>query len=148
MLTESFSEIINKITSHLKQKGINLSTGHNDSYSRKAGDGPNIRVELLCFGHESIKNYLPGSPVGNSIYSFNYFIIAEHNSYKEKLHVTELISNYLDKNPFLPFSIEENNFEMSLSPLMVDLEFINNFWIARQVPHAPVLFYQARISAI
>ena len=147
MLTESFSAISQRLTDHLRQQNITLTKTANQPGPEEKNPDMTIRMELLCFGHESIKNYLPGSPAGNSIYSFNFFIIATGASYNEKLLLTEHISTYLDQNPFLPFPIGSEQYEMSLSPLIVDLEFINNFWLAQQQPHAPVLFYQARISA-
>ena len=147
MLTESFSAISQRLTDHLRQNNITLSQTDAQPGPQQNKPAVGIRMELLCFGHESIKNYLPGSPAGNSIYSFNFFIIATGATYSEKLLLTEHISTYLDQNPLLPFPNGTDLYEMSLSALIVVVEFINSFWLAQQQPHAPVLFYQARNSA-
>lgn len=148
MLTEAFHSIGQAIAHSLREQGI-FAREHKLTAKREIfSEDDGIRMELLCFGHEPTQNYLPGNPVASSVDSFNFFFIVRKKHYQESLLLIEKISAYLDNNPFMRFRVADKNYEMSISSLSVEIEFINQFWIAQQQPHGTVLFYKARISSI
>ena len=107
-----------------------------------------ISIELLRFGNDTTnKNYPAATPSQiSSLHNFSFFVAPEHLPYEDQLMVTETICDHFFKRPFIQVNINGKEYEVAMSAMELNLESINEFWIARQRPHSPVLFYQVRIS--
>ena len=147
MLPEIFNIIGENIFVHFEEKKVKLK---NTRILPDLGwKTKHLRLELLRFGHIAMsKNFPLGGLPDKSIYAFTFFIIANIPDYSDCLRFTELICDYFDKKPFLQLKINEQEFEVAVSPLELTIEELNQFWMAQSLPHQPVLFYQARISEI
>lgn len=147
MLPEIFQTIEENIFIHLNEKGIKLR--NTNILSDSAWKSKHLRIELLRFGLQSSrKNFPIGSPSEKSLYAFTFFILADIPDYTDRLHFTELICDHFDQKPFLQVKIQEQEFEVAISALEVSFDDLNQFWMAQNQPHQPVLFYQARISEL
>lgn len=147
MLPEIFNIIGENIFNHFHEKKITLK---NTRMLRDvAWKNKHLRLELLRFGHQpASRNFPHGAIPDKSIYAFTFFIIANIPDYSDCLQFTELICNYFDKKPFLQLKIKEQEFEVGISSLELTIGELNEFWMAQNLPHQPILFYQARISEI
>lgn len=146
MLPEIFDATAENIFVHLEQRKIKLK--NTKILADHAWRSKHLRIELLRFGHALSKNMPINAPLDKSLYAFTFFIIADIPDYSDCLRFTELICDYFDKKPFLQLKIHEREFEVAISPLELSIEELNQFWMAQNQPHHPVLFYQARISEI
>ena|SRR5215210_7636427 len=146
MLPEIFDAIVEDIFIHLDERKIKLR--NTKVLADHAWKNKHLRIELLRFGHALSKNLPLGGSFDKSLYAFTFFIIADIPDYSDCLRFTELICDYFDKKPFLQLKITEQEFEVAVSPLEFAIEELNQFWMAQNQPHRPVLFYQARISEI
>ena len=147
MLPEIFDAIGENIFNHFEERKIKL---RNTKILADAGwRTTHLRIELLRFGNVlNSKNFTVAPPLDNSLYSFTIFIVANIPDYSDCLRFTELICDHFDKKPFLQLKIDEAEFEVAFSALDLSIEELNQFWMAQNQPHQPVLFYQARISEI
>jgi hypothetical protein len=147
MLPEIFNVIGENIFVHFEEKKVKLK--NSKILPDHAWKTKHLRIELLRFGHELSNKNLP-HPLGveKSLYAFTFFIIADISDYHDCLRFTELICDYFDKKPFLQLKINEQEFEIAISTLELTIQDLNQFWVAQNQPHRPVLFYQARISEI
>lgn len=146
MLPEIFSEITEKIFLHLDEKNTlftNTRILPDHAWRKK-----HLRVELLRLGHAVSKNLPIAAALDKSLYAFTFFIIGNIPDYSDSLRFIEIICDYFDKKPFLQLKIDEQEFEVAVSPLELSIEELNQFWMAQNQPHQPILFYQARISEI
>lgn len=146
MLPEIFDAVTENIFTYLEERKIKLKNTKilpDSSWRRK-----HLRIELLRFGHDLSKNLPIGPTLEKSPYAFTFFIIADIPDYSDCLRLTELICDYFDKKPFLPLKINEQEFEVAVSSLELSIAELNQFWMAQNQPHHPILFYQARISEI
>lgn len=149
MLSEIFQNIGKELLEDLQVKGVNIKKSKiTPGPGKKPAKDAQIRMELLRFGSVHNHQNMPNTSPSKSIHSFSFFIIAEHTDYTERLELTELTSDHFDKKPFIQVKIREHEYEIGLSPLELSIEEINQFWMAQQKPHCPILFYQARISEI
>ena len=147
MLPEIFHTIEENIFTHLNEKKVKLKNTR--ILSDSAWKSKHLRIELLRFGvQQSPKNFPIGSLSEKSLYAFTFFIIADIPDYIDRLHFTELICDHFDQKPFLQVKIGEQEFEVGISALEVSFADLNQFWMAQNQPHQPVLFYQARISEL
>jgi hypothetical protein len=146
MLPEIFNEITENIFIHIDEKAIKLR--NTKILADQGWRSKHLRIELLRFGHALSRNLPIAGSLDKSLYAFTFFIIANIPDYSDCLRFTELICDYLDKKPFLQLKINEQEFEVAVSPLELSFEELNQFWMAQNQPHHPVLFYQARISEI
>jgi hypothetical protein len=147
MLPEIFNSLGENIFLHLQDKKVKLK----NTKVLRPGEwqSKHLRIELLRFGFQSnSKTFPPGGPLDKSTYAFTFFIIADIPDYSDCLQLTELICDYFDKKPFLQLKIDEQEFEVAVSSMELNIEELNQFWMAQKQPHRPVLFYQARISEI
>jgi hypothetical protein len=147
MLPEIFNSLGENIFLHLEEKKVQLK--NTKVLPRAEWRTKRLRIELLRFGFQSnSKTFPPGAPLDKSTYAFTFFIIADIPDYSDCLQFTELICDYFDKKPFLQLKIDEQEFEVAVSSMELNIEELNQFWMAQKQPHRPVLFYQARISEI
>lgn len=147
MLPEIFQTIEENIFIHLSEKKVKLK--NTKILSDSAWKSKHLRIELLRFGLQpNVKNFPHGSPSEKSLYAFTFFIVADIPDYIDRLHFTELICEHIDQKPFLQIKIGEKEFEVGISPLELSFGDLNQFWLAQNHPHQPVLFYQARISEL
>lgn len=147
MLPEIFQTIEENIFSYLNQKKVKLR--NTKILSDSAWKSKHLRIELLRFGFQpNLKNFPIGTPSDKSVYAFTFFILADIPDYTDRLHFTEIISEHFDQKPFLQIKIGEQEFEVGISLFEVSFEDLNQFWMAQNQPHQPVLFYQARISEL
>jgi hypothetical protein len=147
MLAETFNIIAENILKHFAAKKAKLkNTVLLPDAEWKA---KYLRLELLRFGNlPGSNNFSHGSIPDKSIYAFTFFVLANIPDYDDCLQFTELICDYFDKKPFLQLTINAQEFEVAVSSLELSIEELNQFWIAQNQPHHPVLFYQVRISEI
>lgn len=150
MLPEIVQKLCTDLQISMQAAGINIKK--NQVFAgpaSKPARGARVRIEVLRFGYEPIlQNFPPGEPGRKAIYSFSFVIIAEQDDYYDRLSIIEAIAQHFDKQPFVQVKINEVEYEMGLSVLETNLDFINQFWLTQQKPHQPVLLYQARISEI
>jgi hypothetical protein len=147
MLSEIFHIIKENIFTHFEEKKVRLKNTR--ILSDAAWKAKHLRLELLRFGNLPASKNLSHGPIPDkSIYAFTFFIIADIPDYRDCLEFTELICDYFDKKPFLQLKLNEREFEVAASSLELNIEELNQFWIAQKQPHQPVLFYQVRISEI
>ena len=147
MLPEIFHAIEENIFNHFEARNIKLR--NTKILSDTAWRARHLRIELLRFGYAVNSKNFPVTPsLDNSAYSFTIFIVANIPDYSDCLRFTELVSDHFDKKPFLQLKIDTQEFEVAFSALDLSIEELNQFWMAQNKPHQPVLFYQARISEI
>ena len=145
MLEEIFEKLSEEITEACKpvSKKMNVGFGINGS-----GRSASVSIELMNFTPDFTGKNLPSAPSAPSTYGFCFYIISRHNDYLKLLRLTELISGHFEQKPFMQCAIGGKEYEMAIAPMEMSIEVINQFWIARQEPHQPVLFYKARVSDI
>lgn len=147
MLPEIFHAIEENIFNHFEERKIKLRNTR--ILSDSAWRTKHLRIELLRFGNVFNSKNFPVSPsLDNSLYAFTIFIVANIPDYSDCLRFTELICDHFDKKPFVQLKLDEQEFEVAFSALDLSIEELNQFWMAQNQPHHPVLFYQARISEI
>lgn len=146
MLPEIFNAIGENIFAHLAEKKITFK--NTKVLKDHAWRTKHLRIELLRLGHDLSKGLPHAVGLDKSLYAFTFFIIADIPDYSDCLSFTELICDYFDKKPFLQLKINEQEFEVAVSSLELTIAELNQFWMAQNQPHHPVLFYQARISEI
>lgn len=149
MLVEIFQEIGQQLLVYVQEHSHLGSRVRYRIGERGRPKSHSLRMDLLGFGFDSQhNNYLPNSPIGKTFYSFTFFVTAETAEYEHRLELIEHACDHFDKRPFIQVRLREREYEVAISPLQVSMEALNDFWIARQSPHQPVLFYQARISEV
>jgi hypothetical protein len=150
MLPEIFEHIREELQTALEprqngKKKLRIEIGPGKRKSEKQF----ISMELLRFGNDTkYKNFPTGPSEISSLYNFSFFIAPQHLAYEDQLLVTETICDHFNKTPFIQVNIGGKEYEVAMSAMELDIEAINEFWIARQRPHGPVLFYQVRISEV
>lgn len=147
MLPEIFDILRENIFKYIDDKKIKLRNTR--IFVDTAWKLKHLRIELLRFGHSaSTKSFPVTPPIDRSMYSFTLFIVANIPDYADCLQFIETVSDHFDKTPFLQLKIKEQEFEVGISSLELTINELNQFWMAQNQPHQPVLFYQARISEI
>ena len=147
MLPEIFQVIEENIFNYIAAQKMKLR--NTKILSDKGWRSKHLRIELLRFGHQpGAKNFPVGLPPEKSMYAFTFLIIASIPDYPDCLQLTEAICDHFDQTPFLQLKIKEREYEVGISALELTIEELNQFWMAQNQPHQPVLFYQARISEI
>ena len=145
MLEEIFEKLAGEVTEASKpvSKKITVGFGNNSS-----GKTATVSIELMNFTPDFATKNFPAPAPAPSVYGFTFYIIPRNSDYLRLLRLTELISGHFDQKPFMQWSIGGKEYEMAISAIDIPLEVLNQFWIARQEPHQPVLFYKARVSDI
>lgn len=147
MLPEIFNILRENVFSNIDDKKLKLK--NTKILSDQAWRTKHLRIELLRFGLlPGMKNFPVSPPIDRSMYSFTLFIIVNVPDYNDCLQFIEFISEHFDKTPFLQLKVNEKEFEIGISSLELTINELNQFWMAQNQPHQPVLFYQARISEI
>lgn len=149
MLVEIFQSLSDEIKSHLenrkpgsKKLRIRIGNGKKDNKTT-------VRIELLRFGVDMQHvNFVQGTLSDKIYYAFTFFITVDGNNAEQTLELIENIAAFVEKKPFFQLKITQKEYELGISPLEAPLSDINQFWIAQQQKHQPVLFYQARISEV
>ena len=145
MLPEIFQAIGDAVLNYCQEKKVQLKT--TKLVSDPAWKSRHLRIELLRFGLQgSTRNIPVPATLDKSLYSFTFFIIANIPDYGDCLRFTELICDHFDKKPFLQLKLNEQEFEIAIFSMELTIGDLNQFWLAQNQPHQPVLFYQARIS--
>lgn len=147
MLTDILQRISESILSELPagSKKISVIIGP----EKKKPKGTHISLQIFRFGSDNQhKNYPVAPPNDRSVYGFTFFIQVATTDYESCLELIEKVADQFDKKPFLQVNTGHTEFEVAFSSMELSMEEINHFWIAQRKPHAPVLFYQARISEI
>lgn len=147
MLTDILHKISESILSELSQgsKKISVIIGT----EKKKQKGTQISIQLFRFGSDNQhKNYPVAPPQDRSVYGFTFFIQVFGTDYENGIDLIEKVADQFDKKPFLQVNTGHTEYELAFSSMELSMEEINHFWLAQRKPHAPVLFYQARISEI
>ncbi len=147
MLTDILHKISESILNELSQgsKKISVIIGP----EKKKQKGTQISLQLFRFGSDNQhKNYPVAPPQDRSVYGFTFFIQVFGTDYENGIDLIEKVADQFDKKPFLQVNTGHTEYELAFSSMELSMEEINHFWIAQRKPHAPVLFYQARISEI
>jgi hypothetical protein len=144
MLEEIFQKLSEEVTEACNpvNKKINIGFGIKDSGKTS------VSIELMNFTPDFTGNNLPSAPISPSTYGFCFYIIPRHNDYLKLLRLTELISGHFEQKPFMQWAIGGKEYEMAISTMEISMDVMNQFWIARNESHQPVLFYKARVSDI
>lgn len=144
MLQEIFEKLSDEVKSAVGNKVKQVSCGPDSGKARSGA-----RIELLSFSPDFSDSKFPApAPPSPSAYSFCFTITAFHSDYLKLLTATEAIATYFDQKPFMQWTMASREYEMAVSAMDVNLEILNQFWIARGEPHQPVLFFKARVSDI
>ena len=153
MIAEFFDAISNEIESWMQslpgKKKIKIRIA-NQPVTVKARTGKNvIRIALLRFGNDlRHAGFQQGTPSDKLYNAFSFYVTIEGEDYRNTLELIEAIASMFEKKPFFQLKITENEFECGIAPLEIQFSDINQFWLAQQSPHQPVLFYQVRVSEV
>ncbi len=136
---------------YFQQKSLNakVTTGN----SLKEPDRNTIFLELLDYGIDPLlKNQSRAydDDVASTNYShiISFFVLPCSPVYETRLQLLESCVEFFDHQHFFQLSVNKEEFELAISLKATHQNELTQFWIARQQPPAPVLFYTARVSAI
>ncbi len=150
MLVEIFKQIGDELKESLSRSSTNakkicVSIGN----QKKKQKACNICIDLLRFGFDTAgKNYQSLPPTGKAAYAFSFYVMVNDSNSESAIALTEHICDHFDKKPFVQLKTGEREYELSLSIIETSINELNQFWMAQQQPHRPVIFYQARVSEI
>jgi len=150
MLTEIFQSLQEEIESFFGSKKVNpkkirIRLGNDKRMNAKT----TIRMEVVRFGMDfQNSNLVQGTLSDKIYYAFTFFITIDGRDYEQTLEYIEIAAAFFEKKPFHQLKILEKEYECGISPLETPFSDINQFWIAQQRKHQPVLFYQARVSEV
>lgn len=150
MLAEIFDYIREELQTALESKQVGKKKWKIEIGPGKRKTGKQfITLELLRFGNDNTnRNHPTGPSEISSLHNFTFFVGTEHLPYEDQLIATEAICDHFFKQPFIQINIGGKEYEVAMSAIELDIDAINRFWIARQRPQSPVLFYQVRISEV
>src|SRR6476620_2784694 len=141
MLEEIFEKLAGEVGEACRPVSKKINVGFGNS---NAGKTATVSIELLSFTPDFAAKNFPSAPPAPSAYGFSFYIITRNSDYLRLLRLTELISGHFEQKPFMQWTMSGKEYEMAVSPIDISLEVLNQFWIARQEPHQPVLFYTER----
>ena len=84
----------------------------------------------------------------NFSHLISFYVLPQSDDYETRLQLVEAIVELFEIKPFFQLLINKDEFELSISMKSVTSADYEQFWIARQQPSQPVVFYQARVSAL
>lgn len=152
MLKEIFEKIVSETESYLLLKGAAAKVILGEPSPAQAGNRVYIAMEE--YGIDPLlKNHSP-SPDEDSPRSPNYchllsfYILPVSPDYSTRLQIIELLVELFEVRPFFQLIVGHEEFELSISMRAVSTAEYQQFWISRQQPSQPVVFYQARVSAL
>ncbi len=153
MIAEFFDGISNEIEAWLQSqpglKKIKIRIA-NQPANGKSGYVKNvIRIAMLRFGNDIRHVGFPQGTASDKLYNaFSFYVTIDGDDYRITLELIEQIAALFEKKPFLQLKVGEHEYECGISPFEIPLADINQFWMAQQSKHQPVLFYQARVSEV
>ena len=100
-----------------------------------------------------IKNHTPllddePSSSPNFSHLISFYILPISDEYETRLQLIEAVVELFEIKPFFQLMINKDEFELSISMKTVAAADYEQFWIARQQPSQPMIFYQARVSSL
>ena len=153
MLKEIFSTIASEMENYLLVKGLatKIKTGIPE---RKAGAGNVVYITMQEYGIDPfLKNHgpsfneeTPGAP--NYSHLISFYILPVSSKYNTRLQLIEAVVEFFEVKPFFHLPLSNGEYELSISMKTVTTTTYEQFWIANQQPPQPVVFYQARVSAL
>lgn len=152
MLKEIFSTLVAETENYLVLRGVpvkvSLGEPNDDSTSNR------VYIAMQDYGIDPIlKNRNPllddePSPGPNYSHLISFSILPVADDYALRLQLIELLVELFEVRPSFQLSINSDEYELSISMKSASTEDFHQFWIARQKPAQPIVFFQARVSAI
>ena len=153
MLKEIFEKIATEIESYLLVKGIatKVKTGMQGG---KASTNNIVYLTMQEYGIDPfLKNHgptineeAPGVP--NYSHLISFYILPISSKYNMRLQLIEAVVELFEIKPFFNLALSIGEYELSISMKTVTTSTYEQFWLAQQQPPQPVVFYQARVSAL
>lgn len=151
MLKEIFDKMCKEMESYFLQKGTTAKfiLGYPSPLEQREG----IYIALQDYGIDPLlKNRLPVTDeqphFSNYAHLLSFFLQPVCAAYERRLQLLETIVEFFEVRPFFEITIGKEQYELAISMKTVTTQDYTQFWIARQQPPEPVLFYQARLSEI
>ncbi len=153
MLKEIFSTIAAEIENYLLVKGLATKVKIG-SPAGKSSSNNNVYLAMQEYGIDPfLKNHGPtineeGPGVPNYSHLISFYILPVSNKYNTRLQLIETIVELFETKPFFQLMLGTGEYELSISMKTVTTSTYEQFWVAQQQPPQPVVFYQARVSAL
>lgn len=152
MLKEIFEKIVTETESYLLLKGLSVKVNLGEPSPAQAGN--RVYIAMEDYGIDPLlKNHSP-APDDDAERSPNYshlltfYILPVSSDYTVRLQLIELMVELFEVRPFFQLVLGHNEYELSISMKSTSTADYQQFWISRQQPSQPVVFYQARVSAL
>jgi hypothetical protein len=153
MLREIFTKIASETESFLLVKGLATRVRVGEPAVNSSMQ-PMVYIAMQQYGIDPIlKNRPPVidddmSSTPNYSHLISFYISPVCDDYEMKLQLIEAVVEHFEIRPFFQLVINHDEFELSISMKNVSAADYDQFWLARQQPSQPVVFYQARVSAL
>lgn len=154
MLREIFEKIAAETESFLLLNGVSAQVKIGDPVAHPPAESTTIYIAMKEYGIDPvIRNHLPhleesGFSSSNYAHLISFYVIPDTNRYEIKLQLVETVVALFEERPFFQLQINQQDYELSISMKPASSTEYQQFWIARQQPSQPVIFYQARVSSI
>jgi hypothetical protein len=152
VLKEIFEKIVAETESYLLLKGLSVKVNLGEPSPAQAGN--RVYIAMEDYGIDPLlKNHSP-APDDDAQRSPNYshlltfYILPVSPDYTMRLQLTELMVKLFEVRPFFQLVVGHDEYELSISMKSTTTTDYQQFWISRQQPSQPVVFYQARVSAL
>lgn len=151
MLREIFSTLVSETENYLIIKGIPAKVTLGEPDKQLAGN--RVFIAMLDYGIDPILRNRPMPdddriPSPNYSHLISFFALPVCEEYSSILQLIEALVEMFELKPFFQLTINNEDYELSISMKSTNTEDFNQFWIARQRPAQPVVFFQARVSAL
>lgn len=153
MLKEIFHTIASETENYFLLKGITIKTSIGDLCGTEPS-GNRLVLAMQDYGIDPyLKNHshlLDEGPEGmpNYAHLISFYFIPYTSDYLEGLHWIETLVELFEVKPFFQLETNGNTYELAISIRSSGVAEFQQFWIAKQQPARPVLFYQARVSSL
>jgi hypothetical protein len=152
MLREIFTKIASEMGAMLVQKG---NTARVILGPVPMGESkPGIYIEMQDYGvdpllrHHTLPQTEEAPSFSNYAHLIAFSVIPGNPDYDKQLQWMEDVVAFFDTRPFFQLMVDGQEYELAISMKSVSSNDFYQFWIARMEKPGPVVFYQARVSAI
>jgi len=153
LLREIFNKIAAETESFLLVKGLATKVKIGEAPIKSQGTNT-VFIAMQQYGVDPIlKNRPPmfdddPSATPNLSHLISFYVLPCCEDYETRLQLIETIVEHFEIRPFFQLIINKDEYELSISMKTLSATDYEQFWIARQQPSQPVVFYQARVSAL
>jgi len=153
LLKEIFHKITVETENFLLLKGLQCRVKLGDPQDEPL-DGPVIFLAMQDYGIDPFfRNHRPdfddeafSSP--NFSHLLSFYLLPVSPSYETRLQLLETVVELFETRPFFQLPYKSDTYELAISMKTVNTTEYQQFWMARQQPSQPVVFYQARVSLV